>query len=68
MWAILIGTIAGLFLILYTPLNGILKLAPLAIGQFFLAIGISAVSVLWYEIVKFSNHVTGPHMKGSRKR
>jgi Ca2+-transporting ATPase len=68
MWAILIGTIAGLFLILYTPLNGILKLAPLTIGQFFLAIGISAVSVLWYEIVKFSNHVTGPHMKGSRKR
>lgn len=53
MWAILFGTVAGLLLILYSPLNGILKLAPLTIGQFFLVIGISAVSVLWYEIVKW---------------
>ena len=68
MWAILIGTISGLFLILYTPLSDILKLAPLTIGQFLLAIGISAASVLWYEIVKLCNHVTGPHMKESRKR
>ena len=67
MWAILIGTIAGLLLILYTPLSGILKLAPLTISQFLLVIGISAVSVLWYEIVKFSNHVTGFRRKKSKK-
>lgn len=67
MWAIFIGTIAGLFLILYTPLSSILKLAPLTIGQFFLVVGISAVSVLWYEIVKFTNRVTGPRMKKSKK-
>ena len=52
MWAILIGTITGLLVILYSPLNGVLKLAPLAIGQLLLVAGISAVSVLWYEIVK----------------
>lgn len=52
MWAIFCGTIAGLLVILATPLNGILKLAPLTAGQLLLVIGISAVSVLWYEIVK----------------
>lgn len=61
MWGILTGTLAGLLLILYTPLNGILKLAPLTISQFLLAAGISAVSVLWYEIVKVVNRVSGSH-------
>lgn len=53
MCAVNLGTIVGLLLILYTPLCGFLKLAPLRIGQFFTALGIAAVSVLWYEIVKF---------------
>ena len=52
MWAVNIGTIAGLLIILYTPLCRFLKFAPLSAGQFFLAVGIAAVSVLWYEIVK----------------
>lgn len=52
MWIANIGTVAGLMLILYTPLNSFLKLAPLTIGQFFSAMGIAAASVLWYEIVK----------------
>ena len=52
MWGVSIGTFAGLLLILYTPLCGILKLAPLSASQFFLAMGIAAVSVLWYEFVK----------------
>jgi Ca2+-transporting ATPase len=52
MWAILIATVAGLLLILYTPLNSVLKLAPLTATQFLLVIGISAASVLWYEFVK----------------
>jgi Ca2+-transporting ATPase len=54
-WAVNIGTIAGLLLIMYTPLCRFLKLSPLSAGQFFLAVGISAVSVLWYEIVKLVN-------------
>jgi P-type Ca2+ transporter type 2C len=61
MWATLLGTFAMLFLILYTPLCGILKFAPLTMGQFFLAIGIAAGSVLWYEIVKFHSHATAKH-------
>jgi len=57
MWAITLGTIAGLLVILYTPLNSFLKLAPLSVGQFFLAVGIAAASVLWYEVVKLVNYI-----------
>ncbi len=46
------GTFVGIMVILYTPINSFLKLAPLSLEQFLLAIGIAAVSVLWYEIVK----------------
>ena len=53
MMTVNLGTIAGLILILYTPLSGILKLAPLSISQLLLAAGIACVAVLWYEIVKF---------------
>ena len=52
MWVVNIGTVAGLLIILYTPLCEFLKLAPLSVGQFFAAAGIAAVAVLWYEIVK----------------
>ena len=52
MWMINIGTIAGLLALLYTPLNSILKLAPLNGMQLLSVIGIAAVSVLWYEGVK----------------
>ncbi len=57
MWGVFLGTVAGLLLILYTPLCGVLKLAPLSASQFFLAMGIAAVSVLWYEIVKLVKRV-----------
>ena len=57
MWAVNIGTIAGLLLILYTPLCGLLKLAPLTVEQFFSAVGIAAISVLWYELVKLVKHI-----------
>jgi len=57
MWAVNLGTIAGLLIILYTPLHSFLKLAPLSVGQFFLAVGIAAASVLWYEVVKLVNFV-----------
>ncbi|MDP4156160.1 MAG: cation-translocating P-type ATPase [Bacillota bacterium] len=52
MWGVTIGTIAGILLVLYTSLHEFLNLAPLSVGQFLSALGISAVSVLWYEIVK----------------
>lgn len=53
MWAVNIGTVVALLLILYTPLCGFLKLTPLSMGQFFAAVGIGAVAVLWYEVIKF---------------
>ncbi len=52
MWAINIFTIVGLLIILYTPANRFLKFAPLSIGQLFSVVGIAAVAVLWYELVK----------------
>ena len=52
MWLVIVSTIAGLLLILYTPLAGFLKLAPLSGMQLLLVAGIAAVSVLWFELVK----------------
>jgi len=52
MWSINIGTIAGLLLILYTPLHGFLKFTSPTFGQLAAAVGIAAASVLWYELVK----------------
>ena len=52
MWAVNIGTIGGVLLMIYTPLAGVLSMAPLSAGQLFMVIGIAAASVLWYELVK----------------
>jgi len=52
MWAVSLGTVAGLLVILYTPLCAFLKLAPLSLSQFILAVSIAVASVIWYEIVK----------------
>lgn len=54
MWIVNAAALAGLCLILYTPLAGFLKLAPLSTVQFFTAVGIAAVAVLWYELVKLA--------------
>lgn len=53
MWAVNIITLSGIAVILYTPLNEILKLAPLTMMQMLCTTGIAAASVLWYEAVKF---------------
>jgi Ca2+-transporting ATPase len=53
MWGINLLTVLGLIVILYTPLNNFLKLSPLSAGQFLTALGLAAVSVFWYEIIKF---------------
>jgi Ca2+-transporting ATPase len=52
MWAITLGTLLMLGIILYTPLSGFLKLAALSVGQLFSALGIAAAAVLWYELIK----------------
>jgi len=52
MWAVNLGTIALLLVILYSPINGFLKLAPLSAAQLASALGLAAVAVLWFEIVK----------------
>ena len=57
MWAITIGTILGLVLILYTPVSGLLQLAPLSAGQFLAVIGMALAAVWWYEIVKLVRYV-----------
>ncbi len=57
MWAVSIGTLLMLGIILYTPLSSFLKLAPLTAGQLFTSIGIAAVAVLWYEIIKVIKYV-----------
>ncbi len=43
----------GLLLILYTPLAGFLKMAPLSLPELLLAFSLGALSTLWYEGVKF---------------
>lgn len=53
MWAAVVCTFMGLLIMLYSPLNSILSLAPLSLRQFITAVGIAAISVLWYEIAKF---------------
>ena len=52
MKAVLLGTIGGLIAILYSPLSGVLRLAPLSALQFMEVAAISAISVFWYEAVK----------------
>ncbi len=52
MRAVTLGTLALLLVSLYTPLAGLLKLAPLSAAQFFTAFGLGAASALWYELVK----------------
>ncbi|MCL2288895.1 MAG: cation-translocating P-type ATPase [Candidatus Bathyarchaeota archaeon] len=57
MWAVNIFTVIGLLTILYTPINGFLKLAPLSSGQILTVLCIAAISVLWYEIVKLVQRI-----------
>ncbi|WP_312072314.1 cation-translocating P-type ATPase [Anaerotignum propionicum] len=52
MWAVNFGTLAMLGIILYSPLNAFLKLAPLSVPMLLKAVGIAAVAVFWYELVK----------------
>jgi len=59
MWGVNIITLLGLLVILYSPLNGFLRLAPLAVGQLAMVLALAALSVLWYEIVKWAKRSRG---------
>ncbi|MDD4476254.1 MAG: cation-translocating P-type ATPase [Eubacteriales bacterium] len=59
MWAVHIFTLLGLLVILYTPLAGFLKLAPLTVVQLLITVAISAIAVLWYELVKLLKKLIG---------
>lgn len=54
MWAVGAGTLLALGLILYSPLQLLLRLAPLSPSQLLCALGLSAAAVLWYELVKLA--------------
>jgi len=54
MWAVNAGSVILLAVILYSPLAGLLKLAPLSALQMLTALGLAAASVLWYELVKLT--------------
>jgi Ca2+-transporting ATPase len=58
LWTVNILTVLGVLIMLYTPLNGFLKLAPLiSVEQILLVLGLGAASVLWYEIVKIVKRI-----------
>jgi Ca2+-transporting ATPase len=57
MWAVNIGTLMGLMIIVYTPVYGFLKLYPLTFVQLLLVVGIAMLSVIWYEGVKLVNRL-----------
>lgn len=52
MWAVNFGTLAMLGIILYSPLHGLLKLAPLSASMLLKAVIIAVIAVFWYEVVK----------------
>jgi Ca2+-transporting ATPase len=64
MWAVNLGTLALLAIILYTPISTFLKLAPLSGMQALTALGLAAASVLWYELVKLIRRLQGMKRKG----
>ncbi len=57
MWAVNFGTLVMLGVILYSPLNGLLKLAPLSVTLLFNAVGIAVIAVFWYEFVKLGKRL-----------
>jgi Ca2+-transporting ATPase len=59
MWIVNFAILAGLGIILYSPLNSFLKLAPLSVAQLLIVLGAACASVLWYEVVKLINKLRG---------
>lgn len=59
MWAINLGTLGGLVVILYTPLNNFLKLAPLSLKQLIQVVLTAVASVAWFELIKLIKCIKG---------
>ncbi|HEY5525437.1 MAG TPA: cation-translocating P-type ATPase C-terminal domain-containing protein, partial [Clostridium sp.] len=57
MWAISLGTIVGLLVMIYSPLSSFLKLAPLSLSQLIIAVSIAVASVIWYELIKAIKYI-----------
>lgn len=57
MWVINGALIAMLIIILYTPLNEYLKLAPLSFAQAIQVIVTAFISVFWFELVKLVKYI-----------
>ena len=51
-WLASAGTVVLLLVMIYTPLNTYLKLAPLSVDRLLLAAGLAAAATMWYELVK----------------
>lgn len=52
MWIANLISITYIIVIIYSPIHQFLKLGTLSLFNFFSAMGIGALSVLWYEVVK----------------
>lgn len=52
MWIITGATVVVPLLLIYSPLSGLLDLAPLTILELMITILLSFISVVWYDIVK----------------
>ena len=57
MWGVSIGTVVGLLIMLYSPMNTFLKLAALSAHELLLVFGISIAAVMWYEVVKLVKYI-----------
>lgn len=57
MWLINIGTLLMIAVILYSPLFGLFKLAPLTMKELLAVIATAFVSVFWIELVKLFYHL-----------
>jgi hypothetical protein len=66
MWIAMLATVMLLLAVLYTPLCAMMGLAPLPPGRLLAVLGIAALSVLWYEAVKWCKRKSKVG-RGSRK-
>lgn len=55
MWIVVLGTLIGVSIILYTPLAKALSLSPLSFNQLLMVSIIAIISVMWYELLKLYN-------------
>ncbi|MEB7954580.1 cation-translocating P-type ATPase [Enterococcus faecalis] len=52
MWGVMGATVGILLLLMYSPISGLLDLAPLPVSQLAMVVLLSFLSVTWYDLVK----------------